>query len=253
MKKIECPHPKEFLEKLYLQDKLSITQIAAQLNLTNPKMVWTWLKRYEIPIRAFTTKGIPSTKKGVPLPNDVKLKISEAKKGTVQKDEQKQKHHDWMLANNPFRGKKHSEETREKMRQAKVGMKFSDEAMIQVRKRMDGNTYRLGATHTDEARQKISLANRRPCDLGQSKKEMKRARRSAEMRIAKQATLIRDGHKCVLCGRTTDLVVDHIKPFSIHPELRVALDNLRTLCMPCHRKTDTYGVGIKHYPPKAQN
>lgn len=34
---------------------------------------------------------------------------------------------------------------------------------------------------------------------------------------------------------------DHIKSFKDHPELRTDLQNGRTLCVDCHRKTDTYG------------
>jgi 5-methylcytosine-specific restriction endonuclease McrA len=37
------------------------------------------------------------------------------------------------------------------------------------------------------------------------------------------------------------LQADHIKPFAHHPELRFDVNNGRTLCVPCHRKTDTYG------------
>ena len=37
------------------------------------------------------------------------------------------------------------------------------------------------------------------------------------------------------------MVADHVKPWALYPELRYDLDNGRTLCVPCHKKTETYG------------
>ncbi len=59
----------------------------------------------------------------------------------------------------------------------------------------------------------------------------------------------RDKYTCVLCkahseegvGHTVILNADHIKRFSTHPELRFDINNGRTLCIDCHRKTGTYG------------
>lgn len=48
--------------------------------------------------------------------------------------------------------------------------------------------------------------------------------------------------KCLICdqrGRT--LNADHIKPFALYSDLRFDPNNGRTLCVDCHKKTDTYG------------
>ena len=43
----------------------------------------------------------------------------------------------------------------------------------------------------------------------------------------------RDGWRCVKCGRAGRLEVDHIKPVH-HNGAMWELDNLQTLCRPCH-------------------
>jgi hypothetical protein len=52
--------------------------------------------------------------------------------------------------------------------------------------------------------------------------------------------LIRDDYTCQICGMREPeiMVVDHIKPKSVFPELKAELNNLMTLCPNCHaRKT----------------
>ena len=39
----------------------------------------------------------------------------------------------------------------------------------------------------------------------------------------------------------SNLQVDHIKPWALYPELRYATNNGKTLCVSCHRNTDTWG------------
>lgn len=58
----------------------------------------------------------------------------------------------------------------------------------------------------------------------------------------RRQVLVRDDFTCQMCGaRGGKLHADHILPYSSHPELRLSLENGRTLCIPCHHKTPTWG------------
>jgi hypothetical protein len=74
-------------------------------------------------------------------------------------------------------------------------------------------------------------------------------RHSREFKLWREAVFKRDNYTCVWCGirngvgvgKTIVLHPDHIKPFALYPELRFAIDNGRTLCVDCHKKTGTWG------------
>ncbi|MCK9355127.1 MAG: HNH endonuclease [Gallionella sp.] len=55
----------------------------------------------------------------------------------------------------------------------------------------------------------------------------------------------RDDYTCQHCGQIGGyLQADHIKPFAFFLELRFDVSNGRTLCLKCHRKTDTWGARV---------
>ena len=72
-------------------------------------------------------------------------------------------------------------------------------------------------------------------------------RGSLEMRLWREAVFERDNWTCQHCqsrsaqGAKVILNADHIKRFAEYPELRFDVSNGRTLCEPCHKKTDTWG------------
>ena len=73
-------------------------------------------------------------------------------------------------------------------------------------------------------------------------------RNSVQYRNWRKEVFKRDNYTCVICGARNKkgyghiyLNADHIKPFALYPELRLDINNGRTLCYACHLKTDTYG------------
>lgn len=67
-------------------------------------------------------------------------------------------------------------------------------------------------------------------------------RKSFVYKLWRNAVFEKDNYTCQECGiRGDNLHADHIKPFAVYVDLRFAIDNGRALCVPCHKKTPTYG------------
>ena len=79
----------------------------------------------------------------------------------------------------------------------------------------------------------------------------RKIRTSLEYKLWRTAVFERDNYTCVWCGarsgngRAVVLHADHIKPFAKHPELRLVVENGRTLCADCHSRTPTFSGRIR--------
>lgn len=110
---------------------------------------------------------------------------------------------------------------------------------------------KLGGKSSEETRKKQSISmksamveGRHPSWKGGITPINEAIRKSVEYKLWREAVYQRDNFTCRSCGEkeavSGKLNAHHIKPFSLYPELRFAIDNGETLCDECHKKTDTY-------------
>ena len=129
------------------------------------------------------------------------------------------------------RGRVMSDETKEKLRKAHTGMVVSQETKDKLRKLFLGRE------------NKWCRGDKHPRWKGGPTEWSKKKRSSTQDKLWRRAVKERDGNRCVWCGSKDSLQADHIKSFSKYPEFRFAIDNGRTLCFTCHKKTKSYGRG----------
>lgn len=174
-------------------------------------------------------KGCIPWTKGRKFTDEHKRKISEANRGRKLSEEHKDKVRKSRL------GRKNSEASKEKIR----GRKHTVEELKKMRGR------KLSAEHKRKLLGKTT-GEKNGMWKGGITPETQKIRNSLEMKIWRLAVFERDNYTCVWCGAKSKkgvrvvLNADHIKPFAYYPELRFAIDNGRTLCVPCHKTTDTY-------------
>ena len=117
-------------------------------------------------------------------------------------------------------GKHRSEETKKKISEARMGIPRPD------MRGSSSNLWKGGITPINEV-----------------------IRHSLEYKLWRKSVFERDNYTCIVCGdnKGGNLNADHIKPFSLFIELRFDINNGRTLCIDCHRQTDTYGGRMMNY------
>lgn len=196
--------------------------------------------------------------KGKHLSEETKRKLSLSHKGKkLHSEEEKQKRRERMTGNKINKGRVHTEEYKKKMSDRLKGRKTP--WLIGKPSPMKGKKF------SEEHRKKlsISLKGRKVWNKGligynsgEKSSNWKggitpinnRIRKSLEYSLWRQSIFARDNYTCIWCGyRGGKIHADHIKPFAYFPELRFAIDNGRTLCIPCHQKTDTWGARANRF------
>ena len=140
----------------------------------------------------------------------------------------------------------HSEKTRKQMSLSHLGGKMPIRSELWKKRQSESQKGKKHPPFTTEHRIRIANAQR-----GEKSHQWKggisdinlRIRQSVEYKLWRESVFKRDQFTCVWCGDDTggNLNADHIKSFKSFPELRFAIDNGRTLCVDCHKKTSNYG------------
>ena len=146
-----------------------------------------------------------------------------------------------------LKGRKLSEATKLKMSNSRKGRKHSKETIAKI---ILSNRKRKVSQETREKMRISHLGSRSFLWKGGICNKNRLIRASLMYKQWRKKVFERDNYTCVWCrkksgnGKRVLLTADHIKPFSLYPELRFAIDNGRTLCLECHKTTKTWGVNI---------
>lgn len=146
------------------------------------------------------------------------------------------------------KGKKMNEAFKKKISESVKGRIHSEETKSKISKAHKG---RKRPEFSEEWRRKMSESHLKVRHLVYNWKGgitpiNQQIRHSLEYKLWRSLVFKRDNFTCIFCGykskgsKPADINADHIKPFSSYPELRFVIENGRTLCVSCHKQTDTY-------------
>lgn len=243
----------EWLREKYETEKLSMAAIAILANCSTPT-IQNHLRKFSIPTRsvaqALTGRKLSEYHKAKVLINITQANQKKHLNGVTEEEKTR------LAAIRPSRtGQTHSEDTKTKISKSHLGKVMSENS----RKRMS------------EARMGRYSGKKHPL-YGQSRKDMKgeknpnwnggttalnkQIRASIPYKQWRQSCFERDGYICQFCGQKGgSLQVDHITTYAsliARNEIKTIematncqelwnVGNGRTLCVDCHKKTETYG------------
>ena len=163
-------------------------------------------------------------------------------KGIIRSEEEKQKNKEWHL------GRKQSEET--KKRRSETLKRIGHKPALHYG---ENHPNWKGGMSICVCGKKLSAYTSKYCNLcirkvnngenhynwkGGITPLNKKLRASLEYKLWRKSVFERDNFTCIWCGDNMggNLHADHIQEFAYYPELRLAIDNGRTLCKSCHEK-----------------
>lgn len=139
------------------------------------------------------------------------------------------------------KGKKLSPEHIENLRKAHIGQKAWNKGIEWEAMKGNTNGFKKGQKTWNKGMKNFFAGENHYNWKGGITPLNRKIRTSVEYKEWRNIVLKRDDYTCQICGkRGGKLEVDHIKPFSLYPDLRLDINNGRTLCPSCHRKTTTY-------------
>lgn len=167
-------------------------------------------------------------------------------------------------------GKKFTDDHRRNLSKSHIGKGVPHPAMLgnipwnKNRVGVMPTPWNKGLSWSDEMKKKMSIARKgkmvgenhpmwgrkRPEITGKNNhnwrggitSENEKLRKSTRYILWRKSILERDNYTCQICKkRGGKLQADHIKPFCAFPEFRFDIKNGRTLCVPCHLRTETWG------------
>lgn len=176
-----------------------------------------------MPIGVYQHKSNQVFQKGHKVSLDVRAKLSAQHRGTKK----------------PWAGKYKRDPLKEEQRIAKMKGKKMLPQTRQALLKVNMGHKRKGWKLSPETRKKISEAHKGEKSYlwkGGVTPINEAIRHSFEYKEWRKSVFERDLYICQYCGQVGGyLEADHIKPFSLYPELRFELSNGRTYCKPCHK------------------